>query len=59
VGRNIRVLGTIAALSVLLWAGPRAAQPARLAHLGGIEDLRAWFNAGQGHPRVIVLLSPT
>ena len=31
----------------------------RLAHLGGVAELEAWFNAGQGHPRLILLLSPT
>jgi hypothetical protein len=30
-----------------------------LEHLHGIDDIRAWFNAGKGHVRLILLLSPT
>jgi hypothetical protein len=30
-----------------------------LEHLHGIDDIRGWFNAGEGHVRLILLLSPT
>ena len=30
-----------------------------LPHLRGIGELRDWFNAGKGHVRLILLLSPT
>lgn len=31
----------------------------RLADAGGVAELKSWFNAQRGHPRVILLLSPT
>ena len=30
-----------------------------LPHLRGIGEIRDWFNAGKGHTRLILLLSPT
>ena len=30
-----------------------------LPHLRGIGEIRDWFNAGKGHVRLILLLSPT
>ena len=30
-----------------------------LQRLNGVEELKSWFNAGVGHPRLILLLSPT
>ena len=49
------------ALAMMFARAPRAAQaPAsRLGHLQGIGELKGWFNAGKGHPRLIFLLSPT
>ena len=32
---------------------------ATLPHLRGIAEIRDWFNAGKGHVRLILLLSPT
>jgi hypothetical protein len=43
----------------LLVSAPQAAQPARLRQLGGVDEMKAWFNANTAHPRVIFLLSPT
>jgi hypothetical protein len=57
--RHTRVLGAIVALGLLLGAAPRAARPAKLRQLAGINDLKVWFNANRGHPKAIVLLSPT
>jgi hypothetical protein len=39
-------------------AGSPSAAPA-LPHLRGIDEVRTWFNAGKGHVRLILLLSPT
>jgi hypothetical protein len=48
----------VLAVAVLLGAAPRA-QPSALSHLRGVDELKSWFNAGKGHPRLIFLLSPT
>ncbi len=37
--------------------GPSAA--VALRDLGGVDELKGWFNAGKGHVRLILLLSPT
>jgi len=50
----------IIAVALLLPTAPAAQSSGpSLQHLGGVDDLKAWFNAGQGHPRLIFLLSPT
>ena len=57
---RVRVCGVLlTAALLLLGPSPRAAQPASLTHLAGVEELKHWFNANQGRPRLIVLLSPT
>ena len=56
---GLRIGSAVVAAAVLLGPSAWAAQSARLLHLAGIEEMKAWFNANQGHPRVIVLLSPT
>ena len=56
---HVRAIGAVAAVALLLGSAPRAAKPARIVHLGGIAELKGWFNAGQGHLRAILLLSPT
>ena len=30
-----------------------------LAQLRGMQELKAWFNASKGRPRLLLLLSPT
>jgi len=30
-----------------------------LPHLNGIDELKTWFNDNTGHPRLILLVSPT
>jgi hypothetical protein len=46
------------AACALLAPAPRAAQWAPRP-LGGVEQLKSWFNANQSHARAIMLLSPT
>ncbi len=53
---------TVAAamLAALLSFGPTStAQGVELKRLHGIGELKSWFNAKRGHPRLIFLLSPT
>jgi hypothetical protein len=45
------------AFAVVCARSPFAA--ATLPHLRGISEIRDWFNAGTGHVRLILLLSPT
>ena len=45
------------AIAVLFSAAPVA--QSTLPHLRGIGEARDWFNAGKGHIRLILLLSPT
>ena len=53
-----RLLAAVAAVAVL--AAPTAqAQSAKLRQLGGVDELKAWFNANRAHPRAVLLLSPT
>jgi hypothetical protein len=56
---RIRAWCALLAAVVLLGASRDTAQQGGLPHLAGIDDLKAWFNANQGHPRLIFLLSPT
>jgi len=50
----------IVAVALLLPTAPAAqSSGSDLRHLGGVDELKEWFNAGQGHPRLIFLLSPT
>jgi len=52
-----RVACTVAAIAAVLTVHPFAAPP--LPHLRGIGEVRDWFNGGNGHVRLILLLSPT
>jgi hypothetical protein len=54
---RIRAACAVATLAVVLALRPFAAPT--LPHLHGIEEVRDWFNAGRGHVRLILLLSPT
>jgi hypothetical protein len=54
---RVRAACTLVALAVVLAARP-GAEPT-LTHLRGIGEIRDWFNAGKGHVRLILLLSPT
>jgi hypothetical protein len=52
-----RIAGVVLALATVFATTFFAASP--LPHLRGIDDIRDWFNAGKGHVRLILLLSPT
>ena len=54
---RFRTASTIVVLGIVLVVRPFAA--ASLPHLHGIDEIRDWFNAGKGHVRLILLLSPT
>ena len=56
---RLRLCGALLAAAVLFGTSPRAAQPAKLRRLGGVGDMKAWFNSNTGHVRAIFLLSPT
>jgi hypothetical protein len=57
VSARLRIACAAVALAAVLAARPFAA--ATLPHLHGIGEIRDWFNAGNGHVRLILLLSPT
>lgn len=46
------------AAALLLTAVPRA-QVSTPRPLGGVEQLKTWFNANKSHAKAILLLSPT
>jgi hypothetical protein len=56
---RMRLCSAVLAAAVLFGPSPRAAQPTSLRRLGGIDELKSWFNANQGHARALFLLSPT
>jgi hypothetical protein len=56
--KSMRAIVAAAALALL--AGPAAVPAApTLSQLRGMQELKSWFNASKGHPRLIFLLSPT
>jgi hypothetical protein len=48
----------VAAFSVLTLPALAPAAPT-LSQLRGVPEIRSWFNAYKGRPRLILLLSPT
>ena len=58
---SVRFAALCVALAIVFARAPLTAQapPPSLRHLQGIDDLKTWFNAGNGHPRLVFLLSPT
>jgi hypothetical protein len=43
----------------LPWDRPAAPPGVTLRDLGGLDDLRQAFNQDAGHPRLVLLVSPT
>lgn len=56
---RINGFATAVALLMTVMAAARPAAAPSLSHLRGIEEVKSWFNATKGHPRLILLLSPT
>ena len=54
----VRFARHVSAVLLLLCAASLASAPT-LAHLKGIEELKIWFNQNRGHPRLVLLVSPT
>jgi len=55
-----RIRTVVAAIAVAIVTMPSAAPAAAsLAQLSGMSELKGWFNAHKGRPRLILLLSPT
>lgn len=54
---RVGIVGLAFVLAIVVARTPFAASG--LAHLHGIDEVRDWFNAGRGHVRLILLLSPT
>ena len=52
-----RIASALVVFAIVFARVPFAAQT--LPHLHGIGEIREWFNAGKGHVRLILLLSPT
>ena len=59
--RLTSIHAVVVALALTVLAPPRSAPEASpvLLRLRGIQEVKGWFNAYKGHPRLILLLSPT
>ena len=56
--KSIRTAAVVVA-RVLVAAAPRLPATSGLSQLRGIQELKEWFNAYKGQPRLVLLLSPT
>jgi hypothetical protein len=54
------IRSVVVGIALVMLATPRVAAAApTLGQLRGIEELKSWFNTFKGHPRLILLVSPT
>ena len=49
----------VAMLALAICAAEPATPASALSQLRGMQELKSWFNTFNGHPRLILLLSPT
>ena len=56
--KSLRSIAAVVALG-LLALPHRAPAASALSQLRGMQELKSWFNTFNGHPRLILLLSPT
>jgi len=56
--KSARAAVVFAAFAVIALP-PVAPAASTLSRLRGIQELRSWFNANKGRPRLVLLLSPT
>jgi hypothetical protein len=56
--RRIRAAIAVVALALVI-ASHAGVAAATLRQLQGVQELKSWFNSSKGHPRLILLLSPT
>ena len=56
---RMQVAAALVAAATLLSPSFRAAAQPALSPLGGVDQLKAWFNANQPHLRLVLLLAPT
>lgn len=54
-----RLFAVAIALLTLIGSTARPSTAPSLSQLRGIGEVKSWFNATKGHPRLILLLSPT
>jgi hypothetical protein len=69
--KRLRSMSAVVALAVLTLPAVAPAAPTpfgsltsvlaqgRLSQLRGVQEIKSWFNAYKGRPRLILLLSPT
>jgi len=56
--KRLRLAPALIALALLTM--PQVAPAAQsLSQLRGVQEIKSWFNAYKGRPRLILLLSPT
>lgn len=57
--RSLRASVAALLVGLAMVCAPAISAAPALQRLKGIGELKTWFNANAGHPRLIFLLSPT